>query len=259
MFVSRAYDQSIIGTFLTKKYAALTAYNGLPETTSMYYSKDDLTSVIEAITETPNAKGVRFFPACYAGGTGVEQLEALFSQYGPALTIVFGAIDINGVNIGGKYFICPGGGVLNLIDNQASALTNSYMGTPGNPGKRDFLQALVQAEGLSNFHETRSLSLWLESWTGPRGFLAEIDCQGAAGISAFWGTYPMNFTLPDPPARVDMQLTLVFEITGIANINGNDYLYTIDLEDSPVYNDRKAITPGLRGGDTVNPCPPAVC
>lgn len=253
MFVTKDFDHAVIGNFMKKKHAGLTALIGKQESTYFNYSAADFTTLISNIAAVTGAVGTRFYLASYAL-TGEADVDAIVNNgYSSMLTLVVCPYDVNGVLMQHYYIINPAGGVLTISTNAANTLINAYQTT-----KLPFLQAMATAAGATNFVETKALSLPLDRWNGQYGFLNELTNQPADSISAFLGAYDKGYTLPGTTFDVSWQLTLVFCLVKNVSYNGNTYLHHYDIEDTPEYPTRTP-APAPSGGDTLNPCPPACC
>jgi hypothetical protein len=258
MFVSRDQDHKWIGNFLKKKHLALSHLIGKPETTSLYFSLNDFSTVIDRLSAIPNASGVKLYFAsyCTTGNADVDMIAR--SGYMDQLTLLFAATDNLQNDLGQYFLIRPSGGVLFLTVDVALTLVRYYQ-----TDKMPFLVNIIKGAGLSTFQETKALWYPLADFNGPYDMVKEMKMQNAAGVTAFIGSYGQGETVlknADGTGGTDVswQMNLVFGLVGTADHNGATYYYHFDLEDTPDWNDRPDPSDD-EGLDTANPCPPAVC
>jgi len=249
-------DHKWIGNYMKKKYLALSHFIGKPETTCLYYSAGDFTDLIGRISTVNGVGGVKVYFASYCL-TGVPAIDDIANAgYMDQLTLVFGATD-SGRNDLGQYFtVNPNGGVIALTPATAKNLVLCYQ-----TKKMPLLTAIINDAGVANFSETKSYWYPLVDFDGPYDIIKEMQTHGAAGITAFIGSYGEKDSTPQ--ADVSYQMNIIFELAKSVDYNGSSYLYHFDLEDTPGWIDRPAPPPSpagrLQGGDTGNPCPPAIC
>jgi len=267
-FVSRDFDETVIGNFMKKKYLALSQFIGKPETSVLYYSAADFNDLFNRIASQPGAAGIKvhFATWCPTGVPAVDNI--VMSGYKDLLTLVFVPVDLNGKEIEKFFIVNPTGGVLELTHDAASQLVRAFLKI-----KLPLLQEIIYDAGRPDFTETHSLYYELEKFNGPYGLIKEMDAQGAAGMAVFIGSYAKDTTKPGPGGityPIGWQLTVIFEFAKTLNYNGIDYLYHFDIEDTGGFNTRtpapatpsKTVSPAaysvneVYGGDTANPCPP---
>lgn len=270
MFVTKDYDQTVIGNFMKKKYLALSQLIGKPETTALNYSIADFKNLIAQIAAQPSAAGLKLYFASYCP-TGVAAIDAIVNAGSrDLLTLIFLPLDQNQTDIEQYFIINPAGGVLNIPKAAASLMVTAYQ-----KNKVPLLQEIIYDAGRPDFVETTSLWYELEKFNGPYGILGEMDCQGASGITAFLGSYDEAFTVNGAggtPLKAGWQMTLIFEFAKTITYNGISYTYHFDLEDTGGFSGRQPAptqqvtaqairppqAPHKLGENTGNPCPPAV-
>jgi len=252
MFVSRDLDHKWIGNYLKKKHLALSHLIGKQETTSLYFSLADFTELIDRISAVQGVGGVKVYFASYCP-TGVAEIDGIaHSGWMDLLTLVFAATD-NRANDLGKYFLVkPLGGLLSVSQETARTLVMCFQ-----TKKMPFLTTIIKDAGIANFQETRSFWYPLANFNGPFDIVKEMKMDGAAGITAFIGSYGKKDKAPRTGQDVSWQLNVVFELVRGVQHGEATYYYHFDLEDTPDWSDRPEIA--LQGGDTSNPCPPAIC
>jgi hypothetical protein len=250
MFTLRETDNNFIGNYMKKLYMALSQVIGKPETVSLYYSSADFNTLVNYIANQPNAASIRMSFANYCL-TGIAAIDSIVqSGYQDLLTLVFSPLDGSNNTIDQYYIISPSGGVINIPPTAFNQMTAAFQ------AKTSLLNAIMADAGITNFTETRAMWYELPKINGPRGLLKEIACQQAVGITAFIGCYPEGYTYGTPPVSITWQLCLIFELTKSISYNGATYLYHVDTEDTPYYQQRLTIS-NILGEDTGNPCPPA--
>jgi hypothetical protein len=256
MFVSRDLDHKWIGNYMKKKHMALSQFIGKQETTALYYSLQDFAELIDRISAVKGAAGVKVYFASYCP-TGVKEIDSIAqSGWMDQLTLVFAATDKGRNDLGEYLFISPSGGVLSLTKETATTLVQCYQ-----TKKMPFLITVINDAGLPNFRETRSFWYSLEKFNGPYDIIKEMRLNDAAGITAFIGSYGEKETTPKGK-DLSWQLNVVFELAKAVEYGGATHHYHFDLENTPGWADRPAAPQPddtLEGGDTANPCPPAVC
>ena len=257
MFVKREQDHKWIGNYLKKKHLALTHFIGKPETTSLFYATEDFAALIDNIRAIDPDGGVKIYFTTYCH-TGLAAVDAIAYQGGmDLLTLVFAATD-EGRNDTGEYFLIkPLGGILDLPKPIAKTMIQAYQSR-----KMPFLTTIIKDAGVPNFRETKSFWYPLVDFYGDNGIIQEMDRQGAAGITAFIGSYGEKDTVGVARMDVSWQMNIVFELVKAVQHEGSTFYYHFDLENTPDWGDRPdAPRPNIRfqGADTGNPCPPAVC
>jgi len=270
MFVTKDVDEKFIGNFMKKKHPALSQLIGKPETSYLYFSSADfqaLINTIAAVTDSAGipAVGLRIYFASYTT-TGVPAINNLVNAgYNNLLTLIFvptgdkdGAGNYN--DLGSQYFMIDpvNGGVISFSQADAVILRNNYLNN-----KRPLLQQIITDAGAgASVRETVSLWIAITAFTdAARGFLSEMNCQGAKGITAYISSHGKGDVFPDGTnTPIDWQLSLVFCLaTQITYTDGKTYTYHFDIDDTSDYTHRETL-PASRtkgGGDTLNPCPPA--
>jgi hypothetical protein len=252
MFTLRETDNNFIGNYMKKLYLALSQVIGKPETVCLYYSSADFNTLVTDIAGQPGAVSLRmsFANYCLTGVTAIDSIVQ--SGYQDLLTLVFAPLDANNNTINQYYIISPSGGVINVPQAAYTLMTGAFQ------AKVPLVNAIMSDAGITTFTETRAMWYELPKLNGPRGLLGEISCQNAAGITAFIGCYPEGSTYATPgvSSSVTWQLCLIFELAKSINYNGATFLYHVDTEDTPYYQQRAAMSTG-QGEDTGNPCPPA--
>jgi hypothetical protein len=257
MFVSKEFDNAVIGNFLKKKYPALCELIGKPESAYFYYSLEDFTALITQSLALPGAFGMRTYFASYCL-TGNEAVDTIVGQdYNDRMTLIFaptGDPASNTPDLGHYYIISPMGGVIEITEPVASLLFENYK-----QNKRPLLEAIIKNAGKpATFKETVSSWLPLAWLSGPRSLISEAQCQEATGIMAFLGTYDKDYVLAG--ANVGWQLTFIFELTKTISFNSSSYQYVFDIEDTAGFNERSLLTESTlatAGFNTISPCPPA--
>lgn len=269
MFVSRDYDHCVIGNYLKKKHGVLSSLIGKSETTYLYFSNADFHALMDQ-ADAAGASGLRMYFASYCL-TGLDEVDEIVrAGYDNLLTLIFAPTDNTPTDLGQYFIFNPNGGLLSIPKPIAKILVSAYHNV-----KVPLLQAVIADCGNSSFQETQSMWLALDKFKGTCGLVREMDCQGASGLSAFIGTYPVNFVLPEGNKNVSWQLTVVFELAKtIRYLNNTGYIYHFDIEDTDGFSNRKpcdapsgsvsttTITidhPSwhMTGGNTINPCPPS--
>jgi hypothetical protein len=252
MFVSRDLDHKWIGNYMKKKHLALSQLIGKPETTSLYFSLDNFSDLIDRISEVKGVGGVKVYFASYCL-TGMGEVDAIAnSGWMDLLTLVFSATDNRANDLGQYYMIKPAGGVLPLSADTARTLVRRFQNQ-----KIPFLTTIIKDAGLPNFQETKSFYYPLSNFNGPFDIIKELKLHHAAGITAFIGSYGEGDKSPTGSLDVSWQLNVIFELAKTISQGEATYYYHFDLENTSGWSDRP--DPALQGGDTSNPCPPAVC
>lgn len=258
MFVSREQDHKWIGNYLKKKHLALSHFIGKPETTSLYFSLNDFSTVIDRLSAIPGVAGVKMYFATYCTTGNADVDIVARSGYMDQLTLIFGATDGNQNDLGQYFLIRPSGGILFLTVDIALMLVRCYQQV-----KMPFLVKIINGAGLSTFQETKALWYRLDKFNGPFDMIKEAKLQDAVGVTAFLGSFGQGEKVGadadgNGGSDVSWQLNLVFGLVKTAEHNGATYYYHFDLEDTPGWDDRTTpVTP--EGLDTANPCPPAIC
>lgn len=254
MFVSRDLDHRWIGNYMKKKHMALSHLIGKQETANLYFSKEDFIELIARISAVPGVGGVKAYFATYCptGATGIDAIAN--SGWMDLLTLIFSATDNRANDLGEYFMISPldGGGLLPIPKEIAQTLVTCFK-----TKKVPFLTTIIKDAGIAGFQETRSFWYPLSNFNGPFDIIKEMKFNNAAGLTAFIGTYGEKDTAPLTGQDVSWQLNVVFEFVRAVKHGDLTYYYHFDLENTPDWDDRP--DPGLQGGDTSNPCPPAVC
>lgn len=257
MFVPRDLDHKWIGNYMKKKYLALCHFIGKPETTCLYYSLADFTNLMDRISAVGGVGGVKLYFASYCptGNPAIDKIA--HAGWMDQLTIVFGATDSGRNDLGHYFTISPLGGLIDLTPQTATSLVKSYQ-----MKKMPFLTAIIRDAGVDGFQETKSYWFPIVSFNGPHGIIQEMHATGATGITAFIGSYG-DAELTPSQVDVSYQMNVIFELATSIQHDGGTYSYHFDLENTPGWSDRPAPPPSptarLQGGDTGNPCPPAIC
>jgi len=270
-FVSRDYDHTVIGNYMKKKFLALSHAIGKPETCALYYSIEDFKDLMGRIAAQPGALGFRVYFANWCP-TGIPSIDAIVNAgYKDLLTLIYSAVDTNGMDLGAYYGVHPTGGVIETPTTAAQAMFNAFKST-----KLPLLQEIGYAAGRPEFMETNTLHYTLDKFNGEFGLLGEMDAQQATGMTAFIGAYARQATKTDAAGAqhgIGWQLTVIFEFAKKITFNGSDHIYHFDLEDTGGFNTRPpapgseppeppaflkpaGVRPKLDGIDTANPCPP---
>lgn len=259
MFVKKNVDDAFIGNFMKKKHPALSMLIGKQETAYLCFSAADFKQLINNCAAVAGAVGLKIYFATYTF-TGTTAMDDIVNAgYDKMLTLIFTPTadkDANGDcnDIGGNYFMINPlkGGVITVNPADAAKLVAAYTKT-----KMPLLQQIIKDAGApAAVSETKTLWIVLSAFNDANsGFIAEMDCQGATGISAYIGSYPKGSSDPGGTGKpVDWQLGLIFCLAQASTYVGKQYFYHFDIEDIPVATARQS-APG--GGDTLNPCPPA--
>lgn len=259
IMVGREYDDAVIGNYMRKKHLALSEFIGKPETCYLPYTATDFRSLIEQIASIPGAAGLRIYFASY-WFTGVPSIDRIVQAgYKEMLTLIYAATDAKGIDLGEYYMISPFGGVFPITVAAGNVLVNAYRNF-----KIPLLVQIMITAGKPDFQETRSLWIELDKFTAKNGYLSEMECQQVYGVSAFIGAFPEGYRFPGmPDYDPTWQMTLVLVFIKPAFYNGTQYLWHFDIEDDPHYEHRKKLagqgqgSGNLKGGDTLNPCPPS--
>jgi hypothetical protein len=252
MFVSKDLDHKWIGNYLKKKHLALSHLIGKQETTSLYFSLTDFSEVIDRLSAVNGASGVRIYFATYCS-TGNPDVDAIVrSGWMDQLTLFFAATDNQQNDLGHYFLIKPTGGVLPLSLTTATILAVCYQAK-----KIPFLTTIIKDAGLPGFKESRSLWYPLANFNGPNDIVKEMRLHGAAGITAFIGSYGEKETTRTG-LDISWQLNIIFELVRTVTHDGSTYYYHFDLENTEGWEARP--DPFIpEGADTGNPCPPATC
>lgn len=263
IFVTKDIDEALIGNFMKKKHPALSMLIQKQETSYLCFSAADFKDLIlNKIAKVPGAVGLKIYFASYTF-TGTPAIDNIVNAgYDRQLTLIFapteGKSQYGYNDIGGNYFMIDPikGGVITLLPSDASKLVASYVNI-----KRPLLQQIITDAGApASVLETKTLWIEIAGFADPTiGFIAEMDCQGATGISAYIGAHPKGAVFPDGKnTPIDWQLTLVFCLATSSTYAGKPYFYHFDIEDIDDFTPRLALGRlHLGGGDTLNPCPPA--
>ena len=267
IFVKKNIDEAFIGNFMKKKHPALSMLIGKQETAYLCFSAADFKDLItNNIANVPGAVGLKIYFASYAV-TGTQAIDDIVNAgYDRLLTLIFaptadktpGVISYDEYNdIGGNYFMIDpvNGGVLTISPADAGKLVSNYVNV-----KRPLLQQiLIDAGAPATVTETKTLWISINALTNPNsGFIAEMDCQNATGITAYIGSHPKAAVSPDGKNKpIDWQLTIVFCLAEACTYAGKPYFYHFDIDDCANFPQRYALPMVAGGGDTLNPCPPA--
>jgi hypothetical protein len=269
MFVPKIIDHIVIGNFMKKKHMALSQFIGKPEAASWHYRKEDILDLMTRIEALSGASGLRFYFADYCS-TGNPAVDAIVQAGNrDLLTLIFAPTkDATGddfyIDLGKYFIISPFGGVIELTKEVAGKMANAFRSK-----KRKLLEQICWDAGRPDFEETISLWIGLSAWTGSRGFVGELNCQGATGLAVYFGSYDKEETFPSDgdDVSVGWQLTLIFELTKTSLYDGANYNYCVDIEDTAGFKQRSkdeeevSQKAGFKkffiGGNTLNPCPPS--
>jgi hypothetical protein len=207
-----------------------------------------------------------FASYCRTGHADVDKI--VNAGYDNLLTLIFAPTDSTPTDLGQYFIFDPNGGLLSIPKAIAKILVTAYRAV-----KVPLLQVIIGHCGNPSFQETQTMWLSLDKFVGSCGLLREVGCQGADGISAFIGTYPVDFCLPEGDVDVSWQLTIVFELVKeIRYFNNTPYRFIFDIEDTDGYDSRKPCNSDsdgekkkiihrpswtIYGGNTINPCPPS--
>lgn len=253
MFVSRDFDHRWIGNYMKKKHLALSRLIGKQETTSLYFSAADFVDMTQRIASVKRVSGVKliFATYCETGDAGVDAV--VHAGWKDQLTVLFSATDNTKAEVGSYFLIKPLGGVLALPKEIAGTLIQCYRNN-----KMPLLTDLIKEAGIPDFKETRCLWYPLADFAGPYSLIREIELNGAAGITAFIGSYGKGERTTDDRYDLSWQLNVVFEFAKTIQFQHSTYVYNFDLEDTEGWDERPDAI-HHEGGDTANPCPPAEC
>jgi|GEM_PF-5501984 len=253
MFVSGEIDHAFIGNFMKKKYPALCQCLGKPDTMSIYCSIEDFRTLVGNITGRPGAARMKAYFASFVGSSGI--FDTIPASYFGTTTLVFAPVDGREIDIENYYIIHPLGGIVEIEKTVAHEMVTYFQNK-----RATVLEAIAKCAGRpTTFKESKAVWYELEKLTdAPGGWLDEMNCQGANGVTICFSAYPVGATYRANNIPIGWQLTLIFLLTKVCKVNGKDYYYSFDLEDMADFQQRKDITePPAGGGDTANPCPPA--
>jgi len=237
MFVGKDFDHTVIGNFQKKKWLALSQLIGKPETISLFFSTADLKALISQLTPLPKLSALKLYFASYTP-TGVTELDAIVNAgFRDQLTLIFVPMDDTMTDIQQYFIISPMGGVINIPKAAAAAMAASYR-----QNKVPLLTAIIKDAGIPGFVESNAIWYELEKINGPKGLLNELDCQGAAGLTAFFGSYDENHVTAKGDA-VGWAMTLILEFAKTISVGGKQFTYHFDLEDTPDFGSRQSVTP----------------
>lgn len=251
-FVSRDDDHAFIGNFMKKKHPVLSRCIGKTDTLSIYCTTEKFAELLGKIAPDVSVIRMKVYFATFCTLSG--PVAGIPEAYRDTTTLIFVPVDTSQKDVERYFIIHPvDSTIIELPKDLADTMVKYF---------QDNRIPLLQEVAYScrkDFVESKAVWWEIEKLNDPNtGFLGELQCQGATGVSFHLGAYPVTKMYADAGTKkpVGLQLTLIMLPAEKIAFGGEEYLFYFDIEDTAGFGQRKPLM-SIGSGDTVNPCPPA--